>query len=242
MAERIGFTTKTGLVEEAIREAILRGEIAPGEWLRAEEWANRLGVSPTPVREALGKLEALGLVKVFPHRGAQVARFDLADFVEVYRIRAELEGLATRLAVEASDEDALGALLGSLEQIYLRMEQTERDQDVAAMRCTNYEFHMTLYAAAASPRLEAMIRNLWATFPWDTLSLVNDRSRAAYLEHREMVAAVRQRDGRRAGGLMTQHIEAAARSLIQHASSAGFSNWSSTSAAPSGAGSGAPRS
>lgn len=219
------FGTKNSLVEEEIREAIIRGEVQPGEWLRSDEWARKLGVSPTPIREALRKLEAEGLVKIYPHRGAQVAGFDLSDFVEVYQIRAVLEGLAARMAINESSDEEFRSLLQVLEQTCARIVDAERGKRYGEMRQANYEFHMALYEAARSARLEGMIKNLWATFPWDTLSLVPGRPERAAREHEEILEAARARDGDRVGELITHHVQTAARALLAYAESVGVALW-----------------
>jgi DNA-binding GntR family transcriptional regulator len=225
LTRNLRFGTKNSFVEEAIREAIIRGEVQPGEWLRSDDWANRLGVSPTPVREALRKLEAEGLVKIYPHRGAQVAGFDLSDFVEVYQIRAVLEGLAARMAITESSDEDFQELLEVLEESCARIVQAEREKKHGEMRQANHEFHMALYEAAGAPRLEGMIKNLWATFPWDTLSLVPGRPERAADEHEEILEAVRARDGDRVAELITHHVQTAAKALLAYAESVGVSLW-----------------
>lgn len=225
MSKTVRFGTKNTFVEEAIREAIIRGDVQPGEWLRSDEWARRLGVSPTPVREALRKLEAEGLVRIFPHRGAQVTRFDLSDFVEVYQIRAVLEGLAARMAVSKLDKEGYRELLHVLEETYGRIVAAQREKKYGEMRQANYEFHMSLYEAAAASRLEGMIKSLWATFPWDTLSLVPGRPELAAEEHGEILDAVRARDAERLGELITHHVQTAAEALLAYAESVGVALW-----------------
>ena len=91
-------TVKSALVEN-IRDEIIRGHFEPGERLRLEEIAERYAVSTMPVREALRKLEAEGLVKIFPHRGATVCPLSAAELEDIYDTRATLEEVATCLAV-----------------------------------------------------------------------------------------------------------------------------------------------
>lgn len=217
------YGTKNSFVEEQIRAAVVRGEVLPGDWIRPDEWARRLGVSQTPIREALRKLEAQGLVTVYPHRGAQVTVMDLAAFVEVYQIRAVLEGLATRLAVAGNTDAEHAALLEVLDSASAKMVAARAAGNSATLRDANRAFHMALYAAAKAPRLEQIIGNLWATFPWDTLSLVPDRPAHAEHEHTAILAAVRARDGDRAGALVTEHVETAARALLRYVEHAGVS-------------------
>ena len=94
------------LVFENLREAILKGDLNPGDRLMEVQLANKLGVSRTPVREAIRKLELEGLVIMLPRKGAYVADMSLKDIIEVLEIRASLEGLAAYLASERmSDEN-----------------------------------------------------------------------------------------------------------------------------------------
>lgn len=229
MTERVRFSTKNSLVEEAIRRAILDGEVAPGDWLRPDDWSQRLGVSPTPVREALQRLEAQGLVAVYPHRGAQVAGFDLSDFIEMYHIRAALEGLGVYLAVERTKGDAHQALIAKLTAINEAMIAAGRESRWADVRRGNHDFHMAIYAAAGSPRLEQMIRNLWITFPWEsltsTMAEMPGRLATVNKEHNEMIDAVRRGDPKPAGDLMARHVEASAEGLLRHAERVGMPLW-----------------
>src|SRR5258707_15660210 len=130
--------TKKDRMVELLREAVLAGELAPGERLLQEELADRFDVSPTPVREAIQQLVAEGVLSHSPYRRVQVAEVDLEDMQEIYLIRAVLEGLATRLAVpnlKISD-------LQRLHSVQDEIQRTISRGEIAPIRKLNYDFHM----------------------------------------------------------------------------------------------------
>jgi DNA-binding GntR family transcriptional regulator len=139
-------------VHDELRALILEGRLAPGERLRAEAVAERLGTSRTPVREALLMLEREGLVLVEPHRGAVVRAFDAADLLDLYEVRALIEPHAAHRAATRIELDPL-ARLGELCGLAERP-QASVDEQIAH----NEEFHALIAAAAGSPRLLAALR------------------------------------------------------------------------------------
>jgi DNA-binding GntR family transcriptional regulator len=157
-----GWTPETGhrtLAEKAfvaLHDAIVRGELQPGERLPIEELADVLDMSPMPIREALRRLDAVGLVENVPHRGARVTELSLEDLRDVYEARLALEPLAVQHAAERFDRDdaergqeALAALnkLG--------------DGATAATWAAHTAFHFSLYEPARSAWLLRLIRPLW---------------------------------------------------------------------------------
>src|SRR6201999_1561757 len=135
-------------VRDLLEEAILEGELKPGERLRAEALAQRFGTSRTPIREALLQLEAQGLVEVEPNRGAVVKAFDAADLRDLYEVRALLEpAAAARAATRIS-----GAQIAELERL------CDDDAPVEEQIASNEAFHRTITAAAGSPRLSTAMR------------------------------------------------------------------------------------
>ncbi len=141
------------LVYEHLRRAIAVSEIGPGP-LRLRDLAAELGVSTTPVREALRRLEGDGLVSYQRSGGIVVNQLSAEDVREIFRIRVTLELLALSLAVPNLGEDELRAL----ERLQDRMERTT---DPDKWRQLNQEFHLQMYAAANSPRLLHIIEGLW---------------------------------------------------------------------------------
>lgn len=192
---------------DTLREVILRGELPAGARLGEVELAERLGVSRTPVREALSRLAAEGLVQLVPNRGARVATWSVEELEGVFELRALLEPQVTALAAGAA-----GAVdLDELEDLAVRLEATGRPgpaQDLDALVPLNRAFHDRLVALAGHPALAAalagvihppiVVRNFHA---YDDASL-----RRSLAHHVEIVAAMRARDPEWARAVMTAHI------------------------------------
>ncbi len=203
--------TKLDLVEQLLIRAIASGEIAPGEPLRQLELADRLGISATPVREALRRLEAQGLVVRQPHRGVRVAEVEPGEMAELYIIRAALEGLAVEHAVP----NLTAKDVRVLEQIHERLEAGRAKGALKSLRRLNFDFHTTLYRHSELPRLTRIIDSLWPLFPWDSMWAVPGRAASSAVEHREILDALRAGDAAAAGRAMRRHIESGAEELIK---------------------------
>ena len=173
----------TDHVLDAVRTAILTGDLAAGETLRQEELAERLGVSRMPVREAIKRLHAEGLVEVLPSRRVRVAALSRDEIEDIYDMRAALEPLAVRLAVprltRAQLRDAAHAL-----------EAAADEEDAETFGVRNAAFHLSLMSACERPRLLAEIASL--------LDLSDRYQRAALRAGRAQRA--RARRARRAAG------------------------------------------
>lgn len=209
------YRTKKEVVIEVIREAILSGELEPGDRLLQLELAERFNVSPTPVREALQQLEAEGVLVRSPHKGVRVADVKLEDAREIYLIRSVLEALATRLAVphlEAGDVEQLQALQADI------VNQIEQGQ-LMELRRLNQEFHMLIYQSAHLPKLFQLIRNLWTQFPWDTLYVLPGRAKASAVEHQKLIDAIAAGDADLAAQRMQAHIDHGATALADYLTS-----------------------
>ncbi|RME43612.1 MAG: GntR family transcriptional regulator [Caldilineae bacterium] len=145
--------TRGGYVADRLREAILRGQLKPGQKLDQNEIAEHLNVSRSPVREALRTLEAEGLVQVYPHRGAVVAELSAEEVAEISQIRVVLEGMAARLAAPKLDDERIATLQAVLDEL-------NRTTDLDRWVTLNRRFHHTIYRAANRPRLLSLIQNL----------------------------------------------------------------------------------
>ena len=181
-------------VRDLLEEAILEGDLKPGERLRAEALAQRFGTSRTPVREALLQLEAQGLVDVEPNRGAVVRSFDRDDLFDLYQLRALLEPRAAALAtprISEQDIEALHALC-------------EAEDHMAA----NEAFHRIILEAAGSPRLlDAMRAATGIPRTFRSVFWHDERQREESLMcHRRLVAAFNARDAELAEAVMRMHI------------------------------------
>ncbi len=206
--------TKKDIMVDAVREAILSGELEPGTRLLQEELAERFDVSPTPVREAIQQLVAEGVLSHSPYRGVQVAEVELTDVQEIYLLRAVLEGLATQLAVP----NLKISELQRLRAIQAEIKEAVSKGDSVPLRKLNYEFHMTIYHAAESPQLLQFIKSLWIKAPWDTIYVLNDRPTLMIDEHQRVVDAITQGDAEQAGLHMRAHMEIVQRALINYIS------------------------
>jgi DNA-binding GntR family transcriptional regulator len=196
----VRFTTKRDAVAEAIRHEILNGTLAPGTQLQQDELASRLGVSPTPVREAFGALQAEGFLENIPHRGVFVSNPGVKDLIDVYEMIAMVEGLALRRAITADPKDTLRRLtkLVARGEVELKSENAER------IRRYNVGFHETLIQIAHSQAITEMAGKLRARslffLPFD-LSYM----RVVQLEHVAMLEALREGEVDHATQLLADH-------------------------------------
>jgi DNA-binding GntR family transcriptional regulator len=193
---------------ERLREAIILGELTPGAPLRLEDLARSLGMSISPIREAVRQLEALGLAEHVPHHGAKVMGLDVEELRELFSIRLALETMALRRAAELfGDEDEARA------QAHLAAFDAARHRGdtLAAMR-EHTAFHFTLYEAARSGWLVRLIRPCWDTCERYRPVLLADtgelQDRHEELDG-ELLAACAAHDPDRAAAAMHAHLELA---------------------------------
>lgn len=215
-------------IAATLQTRVLRGEIPSGTKLRQESLASEFGVSRTPVREALRKLQASGLVEVEPRRGAVVRAPSAREIREAYIVRAELEGLAAELAVPQIHERQLEALRESVElfrraadDVIARRkrggdERTETDFDRWSQ--ANDSFHQTIQEAAGNARLRAMLFDLHRSFPRDLTGLVLSESSRLLQEnveqHAAILEAIEEQDAAAARRRMVEHIHRAGELVV----------------------------
>ncbi len=200
------------LVFESLREAIISGQLRPGERMMEIQLAEEMGVSRTPVREAIRKLELEGLVEMIPRKGAYVAGLSLRDIADVFEIRRALEGLAAELAADRITDEELENLERYLVIISEQIEAGNLEEVVQ----TDTDFHTLLYQASRNNRLSQIINNLREQIQrFRTTSLsYPGRMKAALEEHRKIVEAISSRDGELARRIAQEHIENAENSLM----------------------------
>lgn len=189
---------------------ILEGEYAPGGRLVEEQLAERLGISRTPIRQALTILEAEGLVEISPNRGATVCSFGIEEVWDIYDLRAVLEGYAARRAserIETAELTRLHTLACEMEGLAKR-HFSDREEEIRRLVAANREFHDTVASASRNKRLGLLIRPtieiplMFKAFFWYT---PHERSISNHY-HRQILNALEQRDGERAEIVMREHV------------------------------------
>lgn len=203
--------TKIQLAVQVLREAILRGDLVPGQKLKQQYLSEQLGMSATPIREVLRVLETEGLVVYVPYKGVFVPDVSPAETEEIAPIRVALEGLAVRLAVpRMTDED-----ISRVETAQMQMEQAWQDMNLSEVRRHNYTFHMTIYTRCNSNVLCQLIQRVWPRFATDVLWMIPGRTERSLAQHRAILQAIKDRDAERAAALLAEHITTAGKSIAE---------------------------
>ncbi len=200
------------LAYQAIRDAIVSGEFSQGTRLNQDDLARRLGVSRAPIRDALNRLEAEGLVKTLSRAGGVVvAEASEQEMVDIYELRAILDAASTRLACERMSEDDLSRLEAAVE----RTERVTKAADLNAIVQAHAEFHHLIYAACGNAELTRVARNLWdRSYRFRVLALSNEENaRRGLTQHRAILAALKTRDPLQAAEAAAQHDQASIRHL-----------------------------
>jgi DNA-binding GntR family transcriptional regulator len=202
-------STTPDLIAESLRDEILRGTIPPGQPLRQEELADRFGVSRLPVRDALLRLEAQGLVEVFPNRGAYVVSLSAGEIAEIYDLRILLEGDAIERAVpRMSAED--------WRRIDAAREAATRSADGPDWADGDWQFHRALYLPAGRPRQLAMIDTLRGTVAryWSAYSALPTRTAEWLADHDAILEACRSRASAAARRRLGDHLRRASELVL----------------------------
>lgn len=202
-----------GRVFQKIRDDILEGKYKEGEELREITLGKELGVSRTPVREALRQLELEGLVRIVPNKGAFVTGITGKDVTDIYMIRSLLEGLCARWATEHIQEEQIE----ELEEILLLSEFHLKKNKETANQVTKLdgEFHEVLYKASNSRILEHVLSDFHKYVQMARRTSVTNLERAekSIAEHKEILAAIRSKDADLAEQLANVHIMNAMKNL-----------------------------
>lgn len=198
---------------EALRDAIRRGILEPGERLMEVQLAEELGISRTPVREAIRKLEQEGYVIMMPRRGTYVSSLSVHDVKEIFEIRTALESLSTTLATMRIEPEELEKLRTLLIEIEGHIKRKDIDKIVA----TDIEFHGLLYQVSRNERLVTIISNLKEQLArFRTLSMsYPGRLQKTLEEHRAMVEAIAAGDVDAARDAAEHHMEQAEETLLK---------------------------
>jgi DNA-binding GntR family transcriptional regulator len=206
------YLTKSDNVQRLIRQAIARGEIRPGERLLQHDLAERLGVSPTPVREALIALVAQGVLRYLPNRGMRVVELDAPDAEQVYLIRGQLEPLAVELGgpkLSQADLDELAGVLAA-------MRRAAASARIERVKVLDHRFHFLIYGAAGPGRLHDMIEHLRALHVEDTFKLDPGRLDVSLSQHTDIFEALEEGRFLDASALTREHIASAGKIVVAH--------------------------
>lgn len=188
-----------------LREAIIMGELKPGERLMEVQLAEKMGVSRTPVREAIRKLELEGFVNMIPRKGAHVARLSIKDIMDVLEVRASLDGLATALAAERITDEELRELKYVLNQFESYVEKDNLQNIVKK----DVEFHDIIYHASKNDKLIQIVNNLREQVYRFRVIYLKDFSstKEVIKEHIEIFDALIEKDSKAAGEAAKSHIK-----------------------------------
>jgi DNA-binding GntR family transcriptional regulator len=205
----------SSVATELIRHAIIDGRLPPGRRLKEEELARELGISRTPVREALLMLQAEGLVDAAPNRGAAVRSHSAEDLNDLYQLRALLEGYSTRRAATRLADEAIRELRASCERFDALL---DNEAEMSELVDENLVFHRTILESSGSTRLVTMVRQVielplvYRSYIW--YSPEQQRISAHY--HSQITRALEDRDAERAELVMKEHIYEARDLLLTH--------------------------
>jgi DNA-binding GntR family transcriptional regulator len=191
-------------VFENLKTAIIKGDLSPGDRLIENQLAETLGISRTPIREAIHKLEREGFLRKKPGGGFSVLGLSRDDVIETFGIRSVLESYAARLAAQKHRKQALNPLEKKIDAFQKRLDLG----DFESLPDINTEFHDLLYGLSESPRLIKMIHNLRdQIFRFRQIILKNaDLAKMSNRDHKEMLMQIRQGDGESVERLVREHI------------------------------------
>lgn len=202
------------VVFNTLRQAILTGELKPGERLMEIHLADRLGVSRTPIREAIRKLELEGLVVMIPRKGAQVARITEKNLKDVLEVRRALDMLAVKLACSRMDDEYKKQLREACDE-FARVVKNNNTKDITE---ADVRFHDIINKATGNDRLIQLVNNLAEQMYRYRLEYIKD---AAYhnrlvAEHEEIYSAIMDGDEERAAKAVVLHIDNQEETIIKH--------------------------
>ena len=198
------------VVFNTLRRAILKGELEPGERLMEIALANKLGVSRTPIREAIRKLELEGLVVMIPRKGAEVAEITEKNLRDVLEVRCALEELAVQLACDRMDEEGVRELRAAAETF----ESILNSDDITQM--ADVAFHDIIYAATDNRRLIQLLNNLREQMYRYRIEYLKKKECYPQLlnEHQTIIDAIAGHDKELATKFTSQHIKNQAETVV----------------------------
>ena len=202
------------VVFNTLRDAILTGKLVPGERLMENQLADKLGVSRTPVREALRMLELENLVELVPRKGAQVLDMSEKDIVNILEVRSALEGLATSVACKKmSKED-----LQQLKNMEVDFEKAVADNDVEHFVDIDEDFHDLIFAATENDKLISIFRNLRIQlYRYRMAQAKNNETSMSTIvaHHRSIIRAIENHDAEEGASIAQGHIKYQTESILR---------------------------
>lgn len=204
------------VVFKTLRQAILKGELAPGERLMEVKLANTLGVSRTPIREAIRMLELEGLVVMVPRRGAEVAKISVKHLKDVLEVRGALEELSAVLACQRMDEKEAEDLKAAVEDF----KTVVYGEDLMLIAQKDERIHDVIYHATKNEKLVQMINNLREHMYRFRLEYIKDKNKRSGLveEHEEILQSILAKDVQRAKDAVKKHINNQELTVLQNLS------------------------
>jgi DNA-binding GntR family transcriptional regulator len=209
------YRTKTAVAVDSIRALVTGGELRPGESFTYRRLAERLGMSQTPIREAVRQLESEGLLRSEPHKGVTVtglADLSIEEAQDIYLVRMLLEREASRLA--ASNITATQAR--ELTATRADMEAAATAGDGVRVSRLHAQWHFQIHRASGSPYLATLCASAWHRFPWEAVWVVPGRLDRAMDQHRDIEEAVLAGDVDAASALMANHIASGRDTVLSH--------------------------
>ena len=199
-------------VARFVRRRIFDGTYAAGNYVRLDQLAAELGISVTPVREALFALRAEGLVAQQPHRGFVVLPVTGRDLADVANVQAHVGGeLAARAAANITDDQ-----LRELKEIQAELEHAYAGNDGERTVRLNHDFHRAINVAADSPKLAQLMSQITRYAPEAVFPTIEGWPRQSIKDHRRVLSALEKRDDELARAAMSEHLAAGAVPLIEH--------------------------
>lgn len=192
------------VVFKALRQAILKGELEPGERLMELQLADKLGVSRTPIREAIRMLELEGLVLMIPRKGAEVAEISEKNLIDVLEVRGSLEGLAMKLACERRTEDDIERLMEAEAVFGVAV----GGKNLMRMAEADEAFHDVIYEATGNLKLLQMLGNLREQMYRYRLEYIKDANQRQRLlkEHEIIIDSIKRQDYELARKVIIEHV------------------------------------
>lgn len=192
-----------------LRDAIIKGQLQPGERLVQDELAKTLNVSRMPIREAIKQLAAEGYVTVEPHKGAIVKQFTIHELEEIYFLRAKFEPLAAAESLKTMSSQ----LVNQLRNLNEKMKKTDDTDEYIQL---NIQFHHLLIKDCPWGKLNNIIENLWTGFPQQTPHLLPNQIATSISEHDLMVEALANNNIELTCQLLEQHITRAKYDVLKN--------------------------